>query len=96
MLSGCSPVSSQGLSSHMRVAGLAAPPQEDGRAGLGPVLAVALALGGPVVVDLRPPGVRGDDPRGRPPLLQGIRGFDALLDLVSGPQSAVRLDQTFT
>lgn len=79
----------------MGVAGLAgeAPaPQVDGRAGLGPVLAVSLAAGRPVVVDLRPPGVRGDDPCGGSPLLQGIRRFDTLLDLVaSRPQGSVRL-----
>lgn len=81
----------------MRVAGLAgqAPPmQVDGRTGLGPVLTVTLTAGGAVVVDLRPPGVCGDDPRGGPPLLQGIRSFDALLDLLSGPaQGSIWLNQ---
>lgn len=81
----------------MRVTGLAgqaASPQEDGRTGLGPVLAVTLTLGGPVVVDLWPPGVCGNDPRGRPPLLEGIRRFDALLDLISRPQGSIWLHQT--
>lgn len=75
----------------MRVAGPAAPPQADGRTGLGPALAVSRAAGRPVVVDLGAPGVRGDDPRGRPPLLQGIRSLDALPDLVAvGPRRSVR------
>lgn len=78
----------------MRVAGLAGqapPPQVDSRTGLGPVLTVTLASGGPVVVDLRPPGVRGDDPCGGSPLLQGIRRFDTLFDLLSSPQGSVWL-----
>lgn len=80
----------------MRVAGLAgqaAPPQVDGRTGLGPVLAVSLTAGGAVVVDLRPPAVCGDHPSAGSPLLQGIRRFDALLYLLSRPQSSVRLNQ---
>ena len=78
----------------MRVAGLAGqapPPQVDSRAGLGPVLTVALTVGGAVVVDLRPPGVCGDDPRGGPPLLQRIRCFDALLNLIACAQGSVWL-----
>lgn len=81
-----------------RPAGQAAPPQVDGRTGLGPALAVrGRRAGRPVVVvvvDLWPPGVRGDDPSGGAPLLQGVRRFDALLDLVAArPEGAVRLDQ---
>lgn len=86
----------EGLSSHMRVAGLAgqAPsPQVDSWTGLGLVLTVT--TGGPVVVDLRPPGVCGDDPCGGSPLLQGIRSFDTLLDLFSRPpQGSIWLYQT--
>lgn len=80
----------------MRVTGLAgqaSPPQVDGRTGLGPVLTVTLTAGGPVVVDLRPPGVCGDDPCGGSPLLQGIRRFDALLDLLSCPEGSILLCQ---
>lgn len=83
------PVLSEARSSHACVAGLAGrppAPQVDSRAGFGPVLTVSLTAGRPVVVvDLRPPSVCGDDPRGGPPLLQRIRSFDALLDLFSGP-----------
>lgn len=75
----------------MRVAGLAGPPQVDCRTGLGPVLTVALAVGGAVVVDLGPPAVRGDDPGGGPPLLQGVGRLDALLDLLSRRHGSVRL-----
>lgn len=73
-----------------RLAGQAAPSQEDGGAGLGSVLTVTLAAGGAVVVDLRPPAVRGDDPRGGSPLLQGVRRFDSLFDFLSRA-GAVRL-----
>lgn len=79
----------------MRVAGLAgqaAPPQVDGRTGLGPVLTVTLTPGGAVVVHLRAPGVCGDDPCGGPPLLQGVRRFDAFLDLFS--RRSIGLHQT--
>lgn len=65
------------------LAGQAPSAQVDGRTGLGPVLTVTLTAGGPVVVDLRPPGVCGDDPCGGAPLLQGVRCFYALLDLFS-------------
>lgn len=80
----------------MRVAGLAsqaAPMQVDSRAGLRLVL--AMSPGRAVVVDLWPPGVCGDDPRGGSPLLQGVWGFDTLLDLFSrDPQGPVWLTQT--
>lgn len=73
----------------MRVAGLAGP-QVDGRAGfrlavLGPRrrAATAAAVVVVVVVDLGPSCVCGDDPCGGPPLLQGVRGLDALLDLLA-------------
>lgn len=75
----------------MRVARLAAPSQEDSRAGLGSVLTVTLAAGGAVVVDLRPPAVRRDDPRGGSPLLQGVRRFDSLLDFLSRAEGSVWL-----
>lgn len=83
----------------MRVAGLVGqtpPVQVDGRTGLGPALTVTLSAARPVVVDLGSPGVRGDDPRGGAPLLQGVRRFDALLDLLSRRRGAVRLNETLT
>lgn len=72
----------------MRVAGLAGP-QVDGRAGLGP--AGRAVVGRAVVVDLGPPVVRGDHPRGGAPLLQRVRRLHALLDLLA--RRAVGLHQ---
>lgn len=75
--------------SHLRVAAPAL--QIDGRAGLGSVLIVS--PGGPVVVvvvDFGPPGVRGDDPHGGSPLLQGVRRFHPLLDFIRRPHGSVR------
>lgn len=48
-----------------------------------------MGAGRAVVVDLGPPGVRGDDPGGGPPLLQRVRRLHPLLDLVGRPQGAV-------
>lgn len=80
-------------SSDLRVAGLAgqAPSTEiHSWSGLGPV--VTVTVGRAIVVDLWPPGVRGDHPRGGPPLLQGIWSFYSLLDLFSGAlQDSIRL-----
>lgn len=72
------------------LAGQASSTEVHSRRGLGPV--VTVTVGGAVVVDLRPPGVCGDDPRCGPPLLQGVRSFNSLLDLFSCAfQGSIRL-----
>lgn len=86
------------LNSHLCVTGLAGQAsalQVDGWSGLGPVLGVTLPSAGPVVVDLRTPGVCGDDPRGGSPLFERVRRFNALLDFFARPRAFIGSGQAF-